>query len=482
MAKYIDRFPKPFLEDIVHGRCVPFVGAGFSKNANYPAGKTMPLWDDLGKALAGTIEEYEYASAIDALSAYEHEYSRPKLIEALHELLLVDSAQVGDTHRAFCDLPFGLCVTTNFEFLLEKGYDSVDRYCRPIVDEDQLSIDSTTAEIKLLKFHGDLHHPNRMIATENDYDSFLDKYPMLATYLANLLIVKTAFFIGYSLEDPDFRNIWQLVGNRLGKLRRQAYTVLVSASNPTIARFERRGVKVINLPGRPENYQQILADAFRELKEYWSETLLEQSTTTEDDALAQLVIPKTEVNRLCFFSVPSKQAAFYRLHVYPIAERCGFVPIMAVDVIAPGDNLTAKISALIDRCEIILVDSSSPNTEIEKSIALAKAKSRVLVLHGEDYPVLIDTQSVNYIFRPLEGDVSLDDFLFSIEQWFSLQSEELGNTFNNEPQRLLRKKEYRSAIISAASLNKDRSGKAGGIQCEPLKAAARSLRGLAVSH
>jgi len=34
----------------------------------------------------------------------------------------------------------------------------------------------------------------------------------------------------------------------------------------------------------------------------------------------------------------------------------------------------------------------------------------------------------------------------------------------------------------SATHNKDRSGKAGGIQCKPLKAAARSLRGLAVSH
>ncbi len=287
MTKYINYFPKPFLEDLVQARCIPFLGAGFSKNAKLPPNKAMPLWDDLGKSLASTIQDYEYTNAVDSLSAYEHEYSRPKLIEALHDQLLVDCAQPGNAHKYFCDLPFDLCVTTNFEFLIERGYEAANRYCRPIIDENQLSIDSKGAEVKLLKFHGDLHHPTRLIATENDYDTFLDRYPLLATYLGNLLIIKTALFVGYSLEDPDFRHIWQLIGDRLGKLRRQSYTILVSAPAPTIARFERRGVKVINLPGNSSDYPKILAEAFRELRDYWTDKLIETSTTTEEESLAE---------------------------------------------------------------------------------------------------------------------------------------------------------------------------------------------------
>ena len=40
----------------------------------------------------------------------------------------------------------------------------------------------------------------------------------MSTYLANLLISRTALFIGYSLDDPDFRAIWQVVKDRLGRL------------------------------------------------------------------------------------------------------------------------------------------------------------------------------------------------------------------------------------------------------------------------
>lgn len=40
--KFIDQIPKPLLEDFLCGRVIPFVGAGFSKNADIPTDITMP--------------------------------------------------------------------------------------------------------------------------------------------------------------------------------------------------------------------------------------------------------------------------------------------------------------------------------------------------------------------------------------------------------------------------------------------------------
>jgi hypothetical protein len=248
-TKHLQNFPRPLLDDLVAGRWLPIVGAGFSRNAVLPQGKTMPLWNDLGELLAGDLGDYAATSALDAISAYEHEFSRPKLMERLTELLLVDTARPGKAHKAFCEIPFDLVCTTNFDFLLERQYESVPRHCTPLVDEDQLSINLREAGVGLLKLHGDLHHPTRMVVTETDYDKFLDKYPLLATFLANLLITRTAVMIGYSLDDPDFRQVWQIVGERLGRHRRTAYTVSVRAKRTDITRFERRGVHVINISG-----------------------------------------------------------------------------------------------------------------------------------------------------------------------------------------------------------------------------------------
>ena len=156
----------------------------------------MPLWDDLGSGIAADIANFKPRHTLDAISAYEHEFGRTKLIEKLAELLLIQDAGPGQAHKAFCAMPFDIVCTTNFDFLLERQYALTPRFVWPVVDEEQLSIDGQGAGTLLLKLHGDLNHPKRLIATEDDYDSFLIRYPLLATYLANQLITKTAVFVG----------------------------------------------------------------------------------------------------------------------------------------------------------------------------------------------------------------------------------------------------------------------------------------------
>jgi UDP-2,3-diacylglucosamine pyrophosphatase LpxH len=194
-------------------------------------------------------------------------------------------------HKEFCTIPFDIVCTTNFDFLLERQYDLTPRYVYPVVDEEQLSINAGNAGTLLLKLHGDLRHPSRLVVTEADYDSFLTSYPLLATYLSNQLITKTAVFIGYSLDDPDFRQIWHIVSERLGRTRRMAYTVAVNARTADIARFERRGVKVINLPGNKDKYGEVLAATFKELREYMRDNVIAVSKVTEEQPLRELLLP-----------------------------------------------------------------------------------------------------------------------------------------------------------------------------------------------
>ena len=66
--KYITSIPKPLLKDFLDRRVIPFIGAGFSKNADIPKGLSMPDWNELGKLAANEIPGYNYANdAIDAL-------------------------------------------------------------------------------------------------------------------------------------------------------------------------------------------------------------------------------------------------------------------------------------------------------------------------------------------------------------------------------------------------------------------------------
>lgn len=455
MPEYIDHFPAPFLEDVVRGRCLPFIGAGFSLNARIPRGKKMLDWEGLGRQVAAALPEYQYTTALEALSAYSHEFSRVKLVEFLSTALLIASIQPGKTHEEFCRLPFDKVVTTNFDFLLEQAYARLSKYCIPLVAEDQLAVGDPQAGVRLLKIHGDLHHPNRLVVTEEDYDSFLSTLPLLATHLASLLIDHTAFFVGYSLDDPDFRQIWQVVKDRLGALRRPAYVLQVGAHANLVARYERRGVKVINLPKTASrSYGETLEAVFRELREYWTSQVISQSTSTELEPQAELSLPADAQSRLAFFSVPTRYAALYKARVYPIAEQYGFTPLMAAEVISPGDSFMAKVYALIEKSAVVVADLSSPNTIFEVGMVLSKqGLSKPLILIAEDEATVpFDLAGHLVIRRPRTLDDESNTFTKALEAAFADAFKKLSPTLEDEPNRLVAKKEYRAAIIAAFSL------------------------------
>jgi hypothetical protein len=251
-TRKIDCIPAPLLEDISNNNCVPIIGAGFSMNAILPPNSEMSTWSKLGDYFAGQMPGYTYSSALDAISTYVHEYSRTKTIEHLKKRLHIGHARPGKSHLSFANLPFDVVITTNYDFLLEKAYESVGKSYIPVVEEEQLSSSYKKFPMKnyetlIIKIHGDFHHPTRMVITEEDYDLFVDKNPLMCTYIANLLITRTPLFIGYSMEDPDFRGIWQIIISRLGKLRRNGYTLRLKSSNSDVNRFARRGVKVIDI-------------------------------------------------------------------------------------------------------------------------------------------------------------------------------------------------------------------------------------------
>ena len=322
-TRYINQFPRPLLADLVSGRWLPIIGAGLSRNAITPDGKPIPLWAELGDSMNRDLPDYDSAGPVDAISAFEHEFGRPKLIERLSELLRADAARPGDAHKAFCKMPFDLVCTTNFDFLLERQYELTPRYCTPLIDEDQLSINLNKSGTALFKVHGDLNHPARLVATETDYDCFLERFPLLATFLANLLITRTAVLIGYSLDDPDFRQVWQVVGERLGHSRRIAYVLVVAAKPAEIARFERRGVKTINLQGARNRYGEILTEVFNELREYWQDNVIPASKVREEEPLQELSPARRSYALMLLCNSPCVTTVLSRAS-FPYRSRGGF--------------------------------------------------------------------------------------------------------------------------------------------------------------
>jgi SIR2-like domain len=462
-AKYLPHFPKPVLDDLVTGKWLPVIGAGMSLNAVVPAGKRMPLWGAMGKELTDELSDFASTSILDGISAYQHEFGRARLIERLSEILFIKEAQPGIAHKEFCTIPFDIVCTTNFDFLLERQYDLTPRYVYPVVDEEQLSINTGNAGTLLLKLYGDLRHPSRLIVTEAYYDGFLANFPLLATYLSNQLITKTAVFIGYSLDDPDFRQLWHVVSQRLGRTRRMAYTIAVNARTADIARYERRGVKVINLPGSRDKYGEVLAATFKELREYIRDNVISVSKVTEEKPLRELLLPRDAATRLCFFSLPLELLPFYRERVFPVVEEAGFVPVTADDVISPGDNISAKLDALIDRAAVMVTEVGSSWTLAEYRMAVSRIKGadtdsaqskplRLIVVVTESDQSPPSAQGFPILRRPNTITDDPEGFIADLAGLLRGIATETGVERQAEPQRLFEAKEYRAAVISALTL------------------------------
>lgn len=446
MSKYLQHIPKPLLEDFINDNVIPIIGAGFSKNANLPKGVIMPDWKELGKTVASFIDDYEYSNPIDAFSIYEKEYSRAKLIELMSQELHINEVEPSDTYTALCNVFYDTIFTTNFDFLLDDTLRLMKRPTSIIANEEKLSInikDST----KLVKLHGDFNNPDKMVITEDNYDLFLSNNMLLSTYISNLFITKTMFLVGYSFDDYDIRNIWQIISNRLGNFKRIAYCVLVDASKTEIARFARRNIRVINIQGDKKDYPKILKDFFNEIKEY----ILSANISKLDSSNARLqeVLKSSEENKnICYVAAPHKILFKIKESMFPELMKDLIIPIILDDVLYPLDNWFAKSEMLIQKSKIALVDITYNNFNVNWEIATLNRYDKPII-YIANKKLMNSSISINdKSFIPYE-DLNDMQFLSKLKKALNghLNHKKISNGHNSK--ELFDIKDYNNAVMLA---------------------------------
>lgn len=170
------KIPLPLLDGITSGKCLPFVGAGFSLNAKLPEKYKMPDWSGLKKVMAKAIGVSEMVDGPEVASAFERLFGRVQLIETIRKALHSDLAEPGKAHRAFAQLPFDTVYTTNFDLLLEEANSLLRRPYRSLVGELQMPFHGGPLTTSIVKMHGDLRHEEHVIVTKEDYADFLNRY------------------------------------------------------------------------------------------------------------------------------------------------------------------------------------------------------------------------------------------------------------------------------------------------------------------
>lgn len=370
--------------------------------------------------------------------------------------------QPGATYKAFCELFTGTICTTNFDSLLEDEMILLHRPVSVIVTKDRLTIGNED-ESKIIKLHGDFNHPDKMVITENDYDMYIERNPIFATYIANLFITNTMLLIGYSFDDNDFRGIWQIINSRLGKMTQPAYCVMVNAPQEKIARYHRRNIRVINLDGETKNYKNILHDFFVELKDYVDKERDKTAESTNEKINEQMIIP-AEDNKLCFISCSISRISQLSAMLNPILNNFGITPVRIDDMLMPGDNWIDISSTAIRKSKAAIIDISdaTPNVMLELGLLKSvKSEKNILMICEKDkslptsdlngqlvlyYTFDVPDKKVEYHFKKVLSEWICE--VYGTEREMHSNSEQ---SIFADARRLFEKGEYSACIVSAYS-------------------------------
>jgi hypothetical protein len=452
------KIPQPLIEDVAASRCLPFIGAGFSKNAVLPPGNTMPDWDGLAGYLASELILPPTANHTLIASEYEKQFGRVQLIESIRNQLYYDLATPGTAHKSFITLPFDTIYTTNFDLLLELASQSINKPYRSLAGELQLPFHPGNAALAIIKMHGDLRHEEHLIITGQDYEKYLDNYPVISTHLAAMLITRTPLFIGYSQSDSDFQQISKIVKSKLGRYVRMSYIVQFNSSDAEIERLLAQQLHVINLlPSKTQDYNECLTELFQGIQaEIDNQAAVELRSTMPGafEELSPSIIAETSKlpeapnlfsssSNLCYTIMSRDIGAqtLYDMVIKPAAMQANLRPVTSIELSATL-SFEEQIRSAIRQSRVCVVCISNANPNILFEIGIAEGFKKELIIitdHPRNVPVsLLNRRVLQYTNTP-NGLISAKKHLTN------LFNDLLGLERINEAKTLIATGYYRAA-------------------------------------
>jgi len=200
------------------GDLVLFLGAGVGRSAG------LPLWFELLRELADDAGLGAQRSALDKLNPLDQAQviegrmgGTRRLGDAVASRLR--TPYYGLIHALLAALPVEEAVTTNYDQLFEVASEATGR--RTAVLPYSSAADS---DRWLLKMHGCVSEPGKIVLTRAAYLRYADNRAALAAIVQALLITRHMLFVGFSLDDDNFHQIIDAVRKAVGRSTRPRTT------------------------------------------------------------------------------------------------------------------------------------------------------------------------------------------------------------------------------------------------------------------
>jgi hypothetical protein len=265
------KLPEKLVRAVRERRCIPFVGAGVSKQADP---KFFPNWEQLLTRMiahfesVGTLRKSEAIELRLLLQKRHHlmvaeslktQIPRDAYLDFLKRQFDPDNISPSDAHRLLFQLRPRMIITTNYDRLLEDTYAalehkaiSVTYYNQPAQVQNRLNEDRYYDRPFLFKIHGDIEFPSELILAESDYRRLRYNENGYRMLLSSIFLHYTVLLIGFSLGDEEILLHLSAIREALKHETFPDYVLLKAESLTSIEETRFRndyGLEVVYYPG-----------------------------------------------------------------------------------------------------------------------------------------------------------------------------------------------------------------------------------------
>lgn len=213
-------WPKSLIEELAARRCIIFMGSGASAGCQTldDIPKSPPTWKELLEGLKDLATDKDSLNVVNQLIEKENYLDAAEVILSsipaadfsgyIRDILASPNYKPSSFHKSIFSIDPKIVITTNYDEIY-------DNYCKSGQGavlynvckyyESHLVSDLKSPARQVIKAHGCISNPSKIVLTRSQFFIERQKYPNFYKVLDALFLTNTLFFVGYSISDPDIQ-------------------------------------------------------------------------------------------------------------------------------------------------------------------------------------------------------------------------------------------------------------------------------------
>lgn len=267
-------WPRDLISDLARRRTVLFLGSGISRNSTNAAGRQPKTWTEFLNAIVvdvnpnrhikSLIKEKDYLTACEVL---KKALGRDAFNRQLREEFLNPCYSHASIHEEIFKLDSRIVATPNFDKIYETYANTAAGGSIIIKHHYDPDIAGAVRGINrvILKVHGTIDSPDRMIFTRKEYAEAREKYRGFYSLLEALAITHTVLFLGCGVNDPDIRLLLEDIFFRHPSSRQHIFVLPKKEVHNSVLTVLQESMNLTILTYKSTHGSRQLVDSIKEL-------------------------------------------------------------------------------------------------------------------------------------------------------------------------------------------------------------------------